>query len=154
MMDELDIIDELEVNVAPKRSNFLMVLCILTWVGSGLAILVYGYLYLIMGQMFRALQAFGGDRPKELNWVMWNYLISAIAPVFCIVGAVLMWKLKRLGFYIYLLGQLPPILFSFYTWLVIAGKYNSESLFFAVLLNIIPIGFIVMYAINIRQMKK
>ncbi len=153
-MEELDILDELEVNVVPKRSNFLMVLCILTWVGSGLTILVYAYLYLMMGQMLRALKAFGGSRPDELNWVMWQYLIGAIVPIFCIVGAVLMWKLKRVGFYVYLLGQLTPILLSFYTWLVVAGNHNSsETVFFAVLMNIIPIGFIVMYAINIRQLK-
>lgn len=153
-MDELDIIDELEVNVAPKRSNFLMVLCILTWVGSGIAILGYGYLYLLMGQMYKVFEALGGDQPNELNWVMWHYLISAIAPVCCIVGAVLMWKLKRLGFYVYLLGQLPPILFSFYTWMVVTAKQNSDSLFFAVLVNVIPIGFIVMYAINLKYLKK
>ena len=154
MMEEVDILDELEVSVEPKRSTFLMVLCILTWVGSGLAILVYGYLYLIMGQMFKALQAFGGEKPNEWNWLMWQYLIGAVAPIFCIVGAVLMWKLKRVGFYVYLLGQLTPVLLSFYTWLVIANKYNSGTLFFAVLMNIIPMGFIVMYAVNVKYLKK
>lgn len=153
-MDELDILDELEVSVVPKRSNFLMVLCILTWVGSGLAILVYGYLYLLTGQMFRLVQSLGGSRPDELNWLMFQYVIGAIAPIFCIVGAVLMWKLKKIGFYVYLLGQLTPILLSFYTWLIVTGKHNSEMVFFAVLINIIPIGFIVMYAINVRQLKK
>ncbi|ASS48805.1 MAG: hypothetical protein A3D31_06315 [Candidatus Fluviicola riflensis] len=153
-MEEMDILDELEVSVVPKRSNFLMVLCILTWVGSGLSIIVYGYLYLMLGQLYRTLESFDGGRPDELNWFMWQYLIGAIAPVFCILGAVLMWKLKRVGFYVYLLGQLTPIILSFYTWLIVTGKYNSETVFFAVLVNIIPIGFIIMYAINIRQLKR
>src|SRR3989344_814407 len=133
-MEEMDILDELEVSVVPKRSNFLMVLCILTWVGSGLSIIVYGYLYLMLGQLYRTLESFDGGRPDELNWFMW--------------------KLKRVGFYVYLLGQLTPIILSFYTWLIVTGKYNSETVFFAVLVNIIPIGFIIMYAINIRQLKR
>lgn len=153
-MEELDILDELEVSTEPKRSTFLMVLCILTWVGSGLAIFGYGYLYLLMGQSLRLLRTFGGEIPDIMNWMMFQYMIAAIAPVFCIVGAILMWKLKRLGFYIYLLGQLTPILFSFYAWLVISGKHNSELIFFAVLVNLIPMGFIVMYAVNVKYLKK
>ncbi len=155
-MDELDIIDELEVNVAPKRTGFLSVLCILTWVGSGLSIIFYGYMYLVIGQLMRAMAELGGssgDLPNEVDWMLTNYLIGMVTPVFCIIGAVLMWKLRKAGFYIYLLGQLTPIIMSFYTWLVAIGKVNSEGMFFAVLVNIIPIGFIVMYAIQLKNMK-
>jgi len=156
MMDELDIVDELEVNVNRGRSTFLMVLCILTWVGSGLAIIYYGYAFFFLSAFSKITKSIGAGNEvsNTFNWFMWQYLVSAIGCVFCIVGAVLMWKLNKLGFYIYLLGQAVPVLLSFYISLVIGGKFGSETLFFAILPNVIPIGFVIMYAIQLKDMRK
>jgi len=141
---DIDIVDELETTIQPRRSNFLSVLCILTWIWSGVTLLLVFYAF-VAGQQSVALMA------KNLTneWV----LLTLLAPALCSGGAILMWNLNRLGFVLYLIGQLAPVIFSFYVAMGVKD-IRGASLIFTILSNIIPIGFIVLYALNVPGMKK
>ena len=122
-----------EENVQTSVPTFLKVLCILTFVGSGLGI--FGNLSILS---------------RDIG------LVSLLANVSCIIGAVMMLKLKKTGFYIYAVAELLPLIYTF----VVLGGFGAMSVPFlgeAVILVylvalIIPLGFIAMYAINLKHM--
>ena len=146
-MDEFDTVDELEVSPIRKRSAFLTVLCILTW--TYCAFLLFWVIWAVFNT--RENHVVGFRMPERENVSYW-YLIHTLAPVLCAGGAVLMWLLNRWGFVIYLIGQLIPIVFSFYMAIAIHG-IQGASLIFTILGNVIPIGFIALYAINVPAMR-
>lgn len=140
-----DTVDELETNPIRKRTDFLTVLCILTWVGSGASFLFYGYQLLFFGAIQREVGISSG-------WAVLISLSNIIAPVFCVVGSVFMWNLKKQGFFIYLFGQSIPILISFYSAIVVS-QIKGPSLMFAILANVIPMGFIVLYGLQLKDLR-
>ena len=140
-----DTVDELETNPIRKRTDFLTVLCILTWVGSGASVLFYGYQLLFFAAIQREVGISAG-------WAVLISLSNIIAPIFCVIGSIMMWKLKKQGFFIYLFGQLIPILISFYIALVI-DHIKGPSLVFAILANVIPMGFIVLYGLQLKDLR-
>lgn len=144
-MDEFGTVDELETNPVRKRSAFLTVLCILTWIYS--AFLLCWVVYAIFNTRENPLL------PRQENNASYWYLIHTLSPIFCAVGAVFMWMLNRWGFFLYLIGQLAPVILSFYTAIALEG-IQGPSLIFTILGNSIPIGFLALYAINLPAMKK
>jgi hypothetical protein len=149
MDNDIDVLDELEVSLTPKRSNFLTVLCILTWIGSGGAILYYGYEYALMTQFTHNLGLSGATK---LSWITIILFVSALTPLLTLAGSILMWRLRKWGFYIYVAGQAIPAILSFYVAIGVNGV-RGPSLIFAILWCVIPIGFVVMYALNFRNLR-
>jgi 1,4-dihydroxy-2-naphthoate octaprenyltransferase len=71
-----------------------------------------------------------------------------IASLLTLAGAILMWKLKRQGFYIYILGVVLGILIPFYLYgndLIAVGAASFAN-FFGLL-------FIALYALNLKSMR-
>jgi hypothetical protein len=67
----------------------------------------------------------------------------------CFYGVLLIWKLKRKGFYIYAIGELiPPIAAFFIGGDSLIGKTGSA------LLLLLAVIWIVMYAINFKHLNK
>jgi hypothetical protein len=73
---------------------------------------------------------------------------NASAAVICLFGAILMWKLKRAGFYLYVLGTLVGIILPFY----LLGN-NFVTNLQAAFLSFIGILFVIFYAMNLKSMK-
>ncbi len=127
-------------NVAPANANqrptFLTVLCILTFIGSGLGVL--GSLLLVLG-MGALLGSFGGVMAGAGTAYAIIGLILSVASLF---GAIQMWKLKKTGFYIYtaanVVGIVLPVFFG---------------LGFSAIGAIIPVLFIVLYGLNLKHMQ-
>jgi hypothetical protein len=72
-----------------------------------------------------------------------------IASLLTLTGAILMWNLRRRGFYIYILGVLFGILVPFYLFgndLIAIGATSFANFFGLV--------FIALYALNLKSMKK
>jgi hypothetical protein len=88
------------VNVQAKRPTFLTVLCILTFIGSGLGVL--GGLLGLIGSSALAMFAPAGGA------IIWSVL-ALIGAALCLFGAIQMWGLKKSGFTMYLLGSLVSI---------------------------------------------
>jgi hypothetical protein len=76
-----------------------------------------------------------------------------IAPVFTIAGAVLMWNLRKWGFYIYLFGQIVPVAFGIWFSLTASDDFRGFTLILTAISSIIPLGFVVMYAVNLKDMR-
>jgi len=116
-----------------KAPVFLKVLCILTFVGSGLGLLFSLLAVVGMGALMSSLSQYGlgGEATDGTMYLLVGLLVSA-ASVF---GAIQMLKLKKMGFYIYAVAQVIGLVMGF-----------------GIISLIITGGFIAMYAINLKHM--
>ena len=133
-----DLFDE-EITVK-RRPTFLKVLCILTFIGSGYALINSAVTYFkadtISEMVTEAKTEINKDmaeakkRDDDATFVFQmmgnmaemstpeNLRKSAIAnfitSLLCLAGAILMWKLRKNGFYIYTIGTILSIIIPFY----------------------------------------
>lgn len=143
-------------NREPKRTPFLLTLCILTFIGSGFSFLYYLLLSLSKANMPEMMEVYRGmfknaemlDQMEiMLNFMAsvpsWKYLLVALGFGGSIAGAALMTKLRKEGFHIYVISQI--IIFALLAFLI-GGPLKTS--FSDILLTIL---FILMYFL---QMKK
>lgn len=73
---------------------------------------------------------------------------SFIAALFTIAGAFFMWRLRRFGFYLYIIGIVIGVIVPFYIYgnNLLAIGINGFSSFFGLI-------FIALYALNLKSMK-
>lgn len=130
-----------------KRSDLLTVLCILTFIGSGLAAFSNLFIYLSYEEMLTIIDEFEFEIPgfdMMMSGGRRFFLTGFILYTFSWVGALQMWKLKKIGFHLYTGAQvfiliLPVILIPTY-------PFSIFSLLFTAL-------FIAAYAMNLKFMK-
>jgi hypothetical protein len=153
---------------------FLKVLCILTFVGCGVYFLsaIYGVItfettkqsFKMMSQMSSTLPSnpfsdmLGGTFEHLENFFFWSQITQYASIVncgLCLAGAIMMYKLKRNGFYIYTIGQILPIASGI--MLYIAAKdipFIGFTTIASVVMNIIFIAaFVIMYSVNLKHLK-
>lgn len=118
-----------------KRPAFLTVLCILTFIGSGL-----GLLFALLGLVAAgAIESWASSIPgmsSALGVGIVRSVITIVLLAASLYGAITMWKLKKLGFYIYAVANVV---------LLVMG--------FGIVALIITGGFIAMYAVNLKAME-
>lgn len=163
MKNDINLLDEeITANTPPaQRPVFLTVLCILTFVGAGLAIisalfsvLTMGQIESSFGQMNEALSEVDMDFSNSYRWVKISYVLNLCGGLLCLAGALFMWKLKKIGFFIYILGQLLPLFGSFMTMNSInLGVFAGFGIVMTVIGMLFPIAFIIMYGLNLKHMK-
>lgn len=140
-----------------KRPAFVTVLCILTWVGSGLG-LIGGIMNLSASSTVSELGALSGDSTIGAaadSLATMNY-VNLICVILCIVGSLMMWQMKKTGFYIYVVGELAPLVMSFVLigkLASIGGPFADAAAAGAFIGALFPIAFVVMYAVNLKHMK-
>jgi hypothetical protein len=78
-----------------------------------------------------------------------NALYSIFANILTLAGAFLMFRLNKTGFWLYLAGTIVSIIAP----MVIYGTSNLLSLGMSVIFGIIGVVFVVLYALNLKQMK-
>lgn len=160
------------------RPSFLTWLCILTFIGSGWAIINSVWSYSIAGKTFFILTEqrdakadsirvdstsfkddhgngfFRGKIKASFEKMLTKENIQKqaigkfLAALFTLAGAILMWKLKRTGFYLYIVGVIIGIIVPFYLFgndLIAVGA-SSFSTFFGLI-------FIALYALNLKSME-
>ncbi|MEY4659375.1 MAG: hypothetical protein RJB36_1141 [Bacteroidota bacterium] len=144
-----------QTNTTTTRPTFLTVLCILTWVGSGIG-LISGLIGIIGASALEGIDM--GD--SALNATMENAKMiqyaSLVCIILCIVGSVMMWQMKKTGFYLYLVGELAPLALSFLMLGSIgaaSGLAGGAMAAAGAIAAIFPIAFVVMYALNLKHMK-
>ena len=147
-----------------KRPETLNVITILTFVGSGITILSQLYSFFKaqsaydqivqnqdkMEQAPEFLKKLMGSDPvglarKTLENRTPILILGIVAAVLCIYGALQMRQLKKIGFPIYVIGELLP----FIAYYIFIGQMPVFSLVFALL---IAGGFIAMYATQLKHM--
>lgn len=148
-----------------KRPAFLTVLCILSFIAQGFAIIGYIGVIALMGAATVVVEAAddalnamadslgGSSMQREMGEVMaetpgmgltWAYIIVGfICVIISLVGVIQMWKLKKTGFYLYTAASVISMIMG----IVYSG---TEGIVMAL---VIPIAFIVMYGLNLKAMK-
>ena len=145
-METIDISHEIE---PVKRPTFLTVLCILTFISAGLGCLfslitplmadtIIGFLEkspnydeVQMGETIKVLQA------------GWNYYApSFLLALISLVGALLMWNLKKIGFHLYTSANLAMM---FLPMVLLSTPISWAGIIFT-------IAFIAMYAANFKYL--
>ena len=163
------------------RPTLLTVLCILTFIGSGWAIVSSAWTYstaaksakilssasmgkmndttfhkdsVMEGTVQKKRSLFGQRMMLTVSKMMTtdNIRKSAMGAIFSalftLLGAVLMWNFRRIGFYLYIAGILIGIAVPFYLYgnNLMAVGISSFSSFFGLV-------FIALYALNIKSLK-
>ncbi|MEP6584529.1 MAG: hypothetical protein ABJA90_09695 [Ginsengibacter sp.] len=164
------------------RPTLLTVLCILTFIGSGWAILTNIWAYTTAAESAKmvsyasnrmkadslsrkdstAFKNHNNNKPPFGQKLMASFgkmfteaairknaIGTIIAGLFTLLGAVMMWRLSRNGFYLYILGVLIGIIVPFYLYgnNIIAIGISAFSSFFGLV-------FIALYALNFKTLKK
>ncbi len=166
MNDDLDIelLDSQKTEASGKRPSFLTVLCILTFVGAGFGIIGGLFGILTMGTMERTMTAansltqgspIGIDFENAYRWMKIAQVLNLVGSALCLAGALFMWNVRKLGFYIYVPGQVLPIIGSFMTMNSVFGGsiLGNFGIAMTVFSMIFPIAFIIMYGLNLKHMR-
>lgn len=101
-------IESLENNTK-KRTDLLTVLCILTFIGSGLAAFSNLFIYLSFDEVRYIFEDYDLDFP-ELELIFSGgktfFIGGFILYMLSLSGALQMWKLRKIGFHFYTAAQL------------------------------------------------
>jgi len=90
---------------------FLKILCVITFIGSGLGFISYGIIGLIHNLFSENLSLIPDEQNRELIGMMLSagrifFFLNAILYAVSLAGAILLWKLKKMGFHLYTASQL------------------------------------------------
>lgn len=131
-----EIIDGSATAGAGQRPTFLTVLCILTWIGSGLGLL--------------GLMAEGAKYQPA-----WYNILIVVLNLATAYGAYMMWNLKKQGLMIYTAAEVTaavlPLIFVF-AILPSGSLLQSAAMTMAMIMAIFPIAFIIMYWANAKHL--
>ncbi len=146
---------------APKRPQFITVLCILTFIGCALAFFgaIWGYFSIkasaamlenmgsAEGDSFGMMSGIQETMIKAVENAVPNMIIGILCSLLCLYGALQMWKLKKMGFFIYAVGEITPVIAAFFLGGggLIGGAGAVVGLLFAIV-------WIVLYAVNLKHM--
>ena len=131
----------------PKRPPLLTILCILTFIGSGMGF--FGFLggTLQYETTMEALKVIYADFPEAsylLNAPHKFFVIATVLMGASLLGAIFMWNLRKIGFHLYALAQIIYLILPF---IFFSGETNQ-------FLNIITTAlFVYLYARNLPLMR-
>lgn len=142
-----------EISEQPKkRTDLLTVLCILTFIGSGMSMMANGLLFLTIEPVKQLLEqestySFLGteinmDFLLEISPVF--FLLQSLTLLVSIIGATQMWNLKKTGFHLYTVSQIL---------LLILPKLFINGLPFPMLELLISTTFVYLYAKSLSLVK-
>jgi len=166
--------DFLESQEQPiSRPVFITVLCILTFIGSGWGIISEGFKYFTADSQAVSItqtkeslsvglekkgkngtpSVFSEKIVESLNAspksIRMGALANATSAAFCLIGAFLMWQLKKRGFYFYLAGTVIGIISPF----IIFGASNLIAIISSAAFGFFGLIFVILYSVNLRFMK-
>lgn len=155
-------IENQPVGDSQKRPQFITVLCILTFIGCGLAFIgaIWGYFSIkasetllenmgsAEGDTYGMMSGMQETMIKAVENAVPNLIIGIVCSLLCLYGALQMWKLKKMGFFIYSVGEITPAIAAFFLGGggLIGGAGAVMGLLFAMV-------WIVLYAINFKHLK-
>lgn len=146
----------------PDRPQFLKVLCILSFVACGLFILIYSIGSMAMGMSEDTISGVwdkvieSQPQLESVNPVEFFHevgklcLYNLLTNIASLVGVILMWRLNKIGFVIYIIAELATNFMGLDMNVEGADK-SSLSMIFSIAVDLV---FIVMYALNLKYMNK
>jgi len=133
---------------APKRAQMLSILCILTFIGSGLN-LFSSFFIASFFDTFQVVAEEVGERfglpgmDVFLTATPGFFLVTALLYAGSVTGAIMMWQLRKMGFHIYIIAQILLLIAPMYFL-----KLQSPSM-----LDLLISGlFIILYSTQLKQM--
>jgi len=149
---------------APKtRPTLLTVICILSFIGIGFST-IWGIITSLAGAAMSA----GGEMINEAvteaggtadtaameeagGGVMIYGVLIVLGAIVSLIGVIQMWKLKKKGFFMYIIGQVLSIASGFF--LEVMDPVTGETVSgFSVGSLFMPLIFIILYGINLKHM--
>lgn len=151
------------------RPTFLTVLCILSFIGSGWGI--YSGLnnynmadtaYGVVNETFeKAQEEIDGQEGAEAVGKLFQSIGDSMSPekirnggiatsvtsIITLIGAILMWGLRKTGFYVYVVGAISAIIAPMVIFGGFGGMIASGGAAFGGIL------FIILYALNLKHMR-
>jgi len=125
----------------PRCPRSLKILCIITFIGSGLMVLLT-----LLITIFYQIQR-GGILvfyiPHDLGQTAMAFLPTFL---FTLFGGIVMWKMKRWGFYLYVTGAGFRTLFCITLFL-------GEDFIAGIPLAVLQLSMITLFAINFKHLK-
>ena len=154
----------------PVRPTFLTVLCILTFIGSGWG-LINNLFQLVMftperlvAQIQQITNMAGAEaQPSWFSSIMSSslevlqttimhgkaiYSLAALCAVISLIGAFMMYKLKRNGFSLYAIAQIGQLFI-----LPIYSGWNNVVLISMAMSGFLALVFIILYGLNYSKLK-
>ncbi|MFA5972844.1 MAG: hypothetical protein WC780_10875 [Lentimicrobiaceae bacterium] len=89
----------------------LKVLCVITFVGSGLGLLSYGVIGLVHDFFSSNLALIPDEQNRELIKMLLSagrmfFFLNALMYAVSFAGAILLWRMRKIGFHLYTASQL------------------------------------------------
>lgn len=103
-----------------KRTQSLTLICIFTFIGSGFSALSFFVIYLIFNDIeilpIESNHLMEAQQVKDLIILAGRdfFLVMFFLCIISLSGALLMWKLKKVGFHVYTIAQLLMLLVPFF----------------------------------------
>lgn len=153
-------------NPARKRPVFLTILCLLSFAGIAFVIATSLNNLTIIPAGEKMIEDHTANGSSFFEYIdvkgIDNYIgfyrvyniCCIVASIVCLSGVILMWKLRRVGFYLYVVGEIAPVLVFF----ILFGRDFQNPLLSlkfmtsALLMFLVAVAFIVMYAMNYKRM--
>ncbi len=136
-----------EITEQKKRPQLLSILCILTFIGSGFGVIGFLMVAINFEATIEALKVLYAEMP-EANFMLEAprdfFLVSFLLSAFSLIGAILMWNLRKIGFHIYASSQLIYLVVPL---IYFGGETNP---FFNIMLTAL---FVYLYARNLPFMR-
>ena len=134
-----------------KRPTLLTALCLMTFFGSGINVIYQiGNAYTIMA--WRSVNFENDFATSSLDVAYAPILLNIIWTFFCVVGAFQMWNLKKIGIFIYSIGEIVPALSNALTEGIKNTSFSNQV--FSVGLYLVPALFVIMYFCNYKYLFK
>ncbi len=130
-----------------KRTDLLTVLCVLTFIGSGLAAFSNLFIFLSFEEMLTIVDEYEVEIPgfdMMMSGGRRFFITGFILYTFSWVGALQMWKQRKIGFHLYTGAQIFILVLP--VIMIVSYQFSIFSLLFTAV-------FIAGYAINLKFMK-
>jgi hypothetical protein len=149
-------------NPLPEKPEFLKILCILSFVGCGISILLFGLGIMTLGLNEEAINSVWAtakqSQPKLENLdpvaffhqvgivSLYNFILNIIS----LLGVIFMWRLNKMGLLVYAAAEIAA---NFFGLSMNTGEESTSNggTIFMIALDLV---FIVMYALNLKHMNK
>jgi hypothetical protein len=151
-----------EMAPLPERPQFLKILCILSFVACGLFIITYAIGSMAIGMSEETITPVWdkviASQPQleNVNPVEFFHeigklcLYNLFANIASLVGVILMWRLNKIGFIIYVVAELATNFMG-----LDLNVEGADKSYVSMILSIaVDLVFIVMYALNLKHMNK
>jgi len=145
----------------PQRPESLKILGILSFVGCGLMILIYALGTTMLSfdeamiESFWAQMLESNPQLETLDPVTFFHNVGMvcvyglIATIFSLIGVIMMWRLEKIGFFVYAIAELSTNFFSLD--MGTPEQHSYGGMIFGIILDLV---FITLYFVNLKHMNK